>query len=58
MSVYEDLTLRAQPIHASNKEKKGSYLIEASLDAAKEYRVCFESLDNSGKILQFEFISH
>jgi len=54
MTVYDDLQPKAKPIHTINKEKKAEYVIESSKDY-KEYKVCFESLDNSGKILQFEF---
>jgi len=54
MTVYDDLQPKAKPIHTINKEKKAEYVIESSKDY-KEHKVCFESLDNSGKILQFEF---
>ncbi|KAL4504423.1 hypothetical protein ABPG72_009869 [Tetrahymena utriculariae] len=52
-SVYEDFSDPSnQPLYEVNYQKSHTYNLTAT--KKNEYKVCFQSLDNSGKILQFE----
>ncbi|EAR98723.1 emp24/gp25L/p24 family protein (macronuclear) [Tetrahymena thermophila SB210] len=54
MTIYDASKLNEQPVHTTEKEKSTTYSLWSQ--EPKEYKVCFQSLDSSGKILQFEFI--
>ncbi|EDK31687.2 emp24/gp25L/p24 family protein (macronuclear) [Tetrahymena thermophila SB210] len=52
-SVYEDFSdTSKQPLYEVYNQKSHIYNLTATKQ--HEYKVCFQSLDNSGKILQFE----
>ncbi|KAL4456216.1 hypothetical protein ABPG74_014177 [Tetrahymena malaccensis] len=52
-SIYEDYSDPSkQPLYELNNQKSHTYNLTATKQ--NEYKVCFQSLDNSGKILQFE----